>query len=475
MSATAARAAAQPAHVHASGEKSEALSRSAKCLYSLGDFSTNTVLATTALLYASYFLINVAGLRPALAGLVPLIGRVVDACTDPLMGRLSDVTRSRFGRRRPYFLLGAVPLGVTFALMWLDPGLSNQGARFAYYALLYTLMTVFLTVVTVPHLALQPEMVLDYDERTALTTYRNVGALVGVVAAIVLRPVVGVLGGGVAGFASAGIAYGVLIAVPWFAVWRVSFEREEFRTRPVRLGFVAGLRSALGAPNFVRVTALYLAGRISMDLVGAMLILYFTHYIGRSSEFELLMVLFLPAAAVALPVWLYVARFHEKVTLFRLGCLWWAAAQLLLLVAQPQSPRWLLMAFAPLAGIGYAVVDLMPWAMVGDVIDEDDLATGERREGLYHGVFLFVRKLGGALGVFAALSILDVAGLSSEGPQSPTTIWSIRLLTSLGPAVFLLLAVWCSRGYGLSRAEHARIRDILVEREFRRRQLELPA
>ena len=83
-----------------------------KSIYALGDFSSNTVLGTLTLVFATYFLIHVAELRPALAGLVPLIGRFVDAVTDPLMGRISDLTRWRAGRRRPYSLFGLIAVGI---------------------------------------------------------------------------------------------------------------------------------------------------------------------------------------------------------------------------------------------------------------------------------------------------------------------------------------------------------------------------
>ncbi len=124
----------------------------------------------------------------------------------------------------------------------------------------------------------------------------------------------------------------------------------------------------------------------------------------------------------------------------------------------------MILVFAPLSAIGYAVVDLMPWSMIGDVIDEDDLATGERREGLYHGMFLFLRKLAGAVSVFVALGVLDLAGLRPDGPQTSQTLWAIRLMASLGPASCLLVAIWLSYGYRLTRAEHARIRTALSAR-----------
>jgi Na+/melibiose symporter-like transporter len=106
----------------------------------------------------------------------------------------------------------------------------------------------------------------------------------------------------------------------------------------------------------------------------------------------------------------------------------------------------------------------MPWAMVGDVIDEDDVATGERREGLYNGVFTFLRKLGGALAVFLALGTLDAVGLVQGEAQSEAVRTTVRLLTALGPVLFLALAVWIARGYPLSRSAHSDILATLADR-----------
>src|SRR6185503_8442294 len=147
--------------------------------------------------------------------LVPLIARSLDAFVDPIVGRMSDVTRSRWGRRRIYFIVGAIPFGVCYALMWIPPQFDSQWANATYYTIAYTLMGVWMSVLSVPYLALLPEMALDYDERTSLNTYRMVGSLLGVFAAIGIRPVANALGGGPQGFLLAGLLYGVGLAVPW--------------------------------------------------------------------------------------------------------------------------------------------------------------------------------------------------------------------------------------------------------------------
>ncbi len=440
------------------------LSAARKSVYGMGDFTVNTALVSLSLIYTAYFLTTVGDLRPALAGLVPLVGRTVDAFTDPAMGRLSDLTRWKLGRRRPYFLIGAIPFGASFAMLWLDLPLASQAARFAYYAAVYVLMSISMTIVSVPYLALLPEMALGYDARTSLNTYRNVGSVVGIFAAVSIRPVAEFLGGGSYGFALAGSIFGVLLALPWFAVFCVTWERPEFQRRKAQTGFVEGVRVLAGYRTYRQLTGLYLCGRMAMDLIGAMLILYFTYWLGRSRDFEITMLAFFATVLIALPAWLRVSRRFDKATIFIVGSVWWACSQVIILLAQPDWPRWTMFVFAPLAGIGFAVVDLMPWSMIGDVIDEDELASGERREDLYNGFFMFVRKLGGSIGVALALAVLDLSGFDPNGEQTQTTLTTLRLLTSVGPALLIGISVWIAWGYPLTRAAHAQVLEQLAVR-----------
>jgi GPH family glycoside/pentoside/hexuronide:cation symporter len=285
-------------------------------------------------------------------------------------------------------------------------------------------------------------------------------------AAVTFRPVAGLFGGGAPGYALAGAAFGVLMALPWFAVYRNSWERPEFQSRAPQVPLLEGLRILARHRSFRRLTALFLGGRISMDLVGAMLIIYFTHVIGRSGDFEITMGLFIATEVVSLPLWLSIAHRYEKSTLFIVGSVWWLLSLVVILVAEPGWPRWLLLVFAPLGAAGFALVDLMPWSMLGEVVDEDDVATGERREGLYNGFFMFLRKLGGTIAVALALALLGAVGFGREQP-SERALLCIRLLTSVGPAVFLAFSIWMARAYPLTREVHAGIRATLDARAGR--------
>ena len=427
----------------------------------------NAALASLALVYTSYFLTQIAGLRPALAGLVPLVGRFIDAFTDPLMGRISDQTRWRAGRRRPYFLIAALPFGLSFAAMWIDVPTTSQAVRFAYYAAVYCLTAVWMTVLAIPYLALLPEMAVGYDERTSLNTYRNIGSSIGVFIAIAIRPLAEALGGGARGYGLAGALVAVLLALPWPLIHRYSFERREFRERAVQTAWWAELRQVMRHRSFSLLTMAYLSGRIAMDLVSALMILYLTFWIGRAQDFEIVMGVFLLAVMLALPMWLHLARGRDKASMFVVGSIWWMLGSGLFLFATPEWSVTTLAAMAALTGIGFAAVDLMPWAMLGEVIDEDDLVTGERREGVYNGIFTFLRKLAGALAVFLALGLLDVLGFRGGGEQTETVRQAIRWMTGLSPPAFLLIGVALLWRYPLTRQAHAEIRAGLDARAAR--------
>jgi sugar (glycoside-pentoside-hexuronide) transporter len=436
-----------------------------KSVYATGDLALNTALSALTMVYATYFLTQVVGLLPGFVAAFVFIGRGVDAITDPLMGRITDLCRWKLGRRRPFLLIGAVPFGAAFALLWIDLGSASQWQMFAYYTGVYVLLNLAMTTLSVPYLALQPEMALGYDARTSLNTYRNVGSVLGILAIGGIRPLAQLLGGGASGFAMSGAIFGALLTLPWLPVFATTWERPEFQQRAAQLSLGKGLGMVARHRTFRQLVGLYLCGRIAMDLLGAMLILYFTHFMGRTGDFEPAMMLSLVVVIASLPFWLRIARQREKARMFIAGAAWWMCCMLVLTAAGPSWPRWYVLLLMSFGAVGYAVVDLMPWSMLGEVVDEDDLATGERREGIYNGLFTFLRKLGGSVAVVLAMLLLGALGFSKGEEQNAETVTAVRLLTTLVPATFLALAIWIARGYPLTRKQHAHIVERIAARD----------
>jgi sugar (glycoside-pentoside-hexuronide) transporter len=442
--------------------RDETLPTLVKAGYALGDHAVNVQLAATSLFYL-YFLTQVAGLRPSLAGLVVLSGRVFDAVTDPAMGRLSDRTRWRAGRRRPFFLIGALPFGATFALLWTPLPIADETARFLAYAGLYVVNTLCSTVVAVPYMALLPEMAASYQERTAANAWRMGGVVAAVLLTAVSVPLLAErLGGGPQGWGRTGAVLGAWVALPWLVVHRVSFERPGFRGGAG--SFFDGLLRLARHRAYRRLAAFFLAGRIGLDVVGAMLIFWFTWWIGRPGDLSAGLGVMLGVVAASLPLWLRLSERFDKRALFAVGAAWWVGVQLVLFAIDGDDPRALVFAAVALGGVAYGVCDLVPWSMLGDVVDEDELASGERREGVYAGVFTFLRKLGGASAVAAAGAVLEAAGLEPGRPPGETALTTIRVLTTLVPAGFLLLALGLVGRYPLTRARHAAILAALAAR-----------
>jgi GPH family glycoside/pentoside/hexuronide:cation symporter len=446
------------------------LGRGARAVYASGDWTVNVVLSGTAFFYFA-FLTTAGGLSPFWAGAAVWVARGIDAISDPVMGRLSDRIKLAGERRRPWFLLGSIPFGASFALMWAEAPFDAPLARWLYYTATYIVASLSMTVVSVPYLALIPEMATDYDERTEINTWRAAASIFGTLAAASMKPIADAFGGGRSDWSAAAFALAPALALPWLAVHRVSFERPDFQQRAVQIPIARGLRQLARHASFRSLAALYIASRISYDLISALFLLFFQHYLERSADFFPTLSLFLCVAVLAMPFWLRLAERFDKRSVFLAGCWWWLGAQLAIFAVEPSWPREVVFALAAAGALGFAVIDMVPWSMIGDVVDEDELASGERREGLYLGCFTFLRKLGGATGVFLSGVVLEIAGyrgnLAPGVAQSEPAIAAIRALCSLGPAAFLALAIVATRGYALTRSRHADILRQLAGRGLR--------
>ena len=434
-----------------------------KAVFGMGDHSVNIALSSLSLVYFT-FLVTVAGLDPWRAGLIAWLARLVDAFTDPLMGRLSDATRWKIGRRRPFFLIGMVPLGIFFSLMWTTP-YSEQSQMFAYYLLIYIGLALSTTVVSIPYMALIPEMATGYDERTSLNSYRSAAAIMGTMVAAGFFGIAEWLGGGAEAFATTGLAIGIWMVLPWPFVYAVSFENK-VTERPAQIQLWSTLKNLAGHSSYIRLCFIYVGGRVAMDLLGLSVPLFVTLWLGRPGDVHWSLLSMLGVVILSLPFWLRYARRQEKHHIFTLGSVWFILCLGVIGIGEPTWPRWTMFAISGLLGIGYAAVDLMPWAMIGEVVDENELNSGQRSQGVYNGVLTFLRKLGGATAYMVAGFALSLAGYDRDAAQqTPVVMDTVRLLATAAPALFLGLGLIAVRGYPLTRARHSEILSGLAARE----------
>jgi len=469
-------------------ENNARLSFWTKLAYGTGDWSTASFGTLRQLFYA-IFLTDVVGLEPRLASFVALVGILWDAVNDPIVGALTDRVRTRWGRRRPFLLLFAIPYGACFLLFWWAPPIQNQVLLASLVCLAFILADTLQTLVYVPFISLMPEIAPDYDQRTELTGFRMffnlLASLVTAVAAPTIVDQILASGGTQQqGYTLIASLFGGLAALPFlliFATIRESPRSDEERKRERETPFLEVVRTAWSNIPFRFATILYMLNWITFDLVGLSLPFYLTYWVAQGNLLEkalglslesTVFALLLVTSLVVLPFWIWLSRRLSKRSAYIAGMGFWAVVQLLIFSIQPGQITYVLV-LAVLAGISVSSAHVLPDAMFPDVIEWDELRTRRRQEGIYYGVMNFVRKTTGALAIFIALQVLGWFGYQSppEGAtffqQPAATLGAIRFLIGPLGAVLLFSAIAMAWFYPLTRERHARIRRLLARRKQR--------
>jgi len=444
------------------------LPRRTKVLFSLGDLSTSIPLAIL-MFFQLFFLTDVARLRPDLAAWAVGLPRLWDAINDPLFGLLSDRLRTRWGRRRALLLFGAVPLGISFALMWLVPGFDQIGLAL-YYMLIFIAFDTAFTVVHVGYNALTPEMTADYDERSSLNGYRMVFSIAGTLGAIILATVLGwFISDKRLLFAIVGLGLGLISIIPPLIVFRVTRERPS-ATLPPPLPLRHALAATLGNRPFRLVMGLFLVSWTTASILAAVL-LYFASYYLRIPDQANYFVLAAQGSAIAfIPLVVWLARRLDKRRAFIIGTASWALVLMGIFALRPDQ---VLLAYglAALSGAGIATAYVIPWAMVPDVVEVDEAATGQRREGSFYAFASFFQKLATALALWSMGQALALTGYltpAAGGPppiQPAAAVQAIRLFVGPVPVILLALAVLFAWRYPITRESHRALLEKLAQRE----------
>lgn len=430
-----------------------------------------------------YFMTNVAGLSPAIASVVLLIGRIWDGVNDPIVGVLSDRTRSRWGRRHSWMIWGAVPFGLFFLLMWIVPDWSLT-AKFIYYTVVGLIFYGVYTAVNLPYSALTAELTKDYDERTELTTFRLSFSLFGAVSVLVMGLVFGKLipNSEEQQYVALGIFCAVIsVLTLYWCIWgTLGRARDLGLLTPAPLpedstAEQIPLRQqiAIAFQNrpFLFVVGIYLFSWLGLQITAAIIPFYAINWMGLDSYFPAA----LAVQGTAIPL-IFVCNLISKRVgkrgLFFMGVSSWIVVQGGLFFLQPDQVG-LMYVLCVIASFGVATTYLVPWSMLPDVIELDELQTGQRREGVFYAFMTLLQKLGLAVGIFFVGIALSAAGFVKATPGQPipdqptSALLAIRLAIGPLPTVCLILALVLVYFYPLTREVHA---EILMKLHARREQ-----
>ncbi len=446
---------------------SEKLPWYTKMAFGVGDLGPAIVAAVNGF-FLNAFLLQVAKLDPFSVGTIFLIVKVWDAVNDPVMGALTDKTNTRWGRRRPWLLFGAIPFGIAFFLHWLVPPL-DSGGKFWYYLIVALFLDTAFTAVNVAYAALTPELSRDYDERTSLNMYRFTFSILGGVAAAALHlQIANAFPDAQIGNAVSAAIWSFFIIVPnfiTFAFTREShFKAEGGDQGP---GFFEGLKIVFSNRAFVFVTIIYLMSWLCIQFVQTNLYLYVQFWIGpeAAKQFSILVIGVQVSAFVFVIIWGKVSQRIGKQNVYYIGMTFWVLVEIAIFFV-PRGNLTPLYILGPLAGVGVAIGYLVPWSMLPDVIELDELETGQRREGIFYGFFVFLQKLGISLGIALSNYAIGLAGFNESLPQQPEAVLNIlRVFVSLVPAVILVLSFIPVYFYPITKEKHEEMRAKLAAKQ----------
>lgn len=438
-----------------------------KLSYAVGNVGLQMLIAAMSFLLMIFYT-DVALVPPAVAGAALLVGKVWDTVNDPLFGWMTDRTRSRWGRHRVYLIYGALPLGLAAAAVWMVPPGLSPVAAFVWIAVTYTLFDTVMTLVQLPYQAMAANMTQDYDERTSLTAFASMGALVGFMAGSVLMPLlVRAVPDARTGYALAGACFGLVAGAAVAVVaWRV---REPHGYAPAAANAAAApaqplwpsvratLRTTLRNRPFVLLMSAATLVRLGLTLVQTALAYFVIYQLqGDKGDLPRYMGTLLGVVGVSLFVWKVVVDRWEKNRAYILGLLLCAGGLLALYWVGPGDQRQLT-AILVVIGIGMGAHWIVPFAMVPDTIDHGHMQAGERQTGMYYGLYGLMDKLARTLATVVVAGMLDVTGYVPNVAQSAAALQGIALVTGVLPALCLALAIPLLLAYPITRSRHADI------------------
>jgi GPH family glycoside/pentoside/hexuronide:cation symporter len=425
----------------------------------------STLLTMLTSMYLMKFSTDVLGISPAAMGMVFFVSRIWDAISDPVAGFLSDRTRTRLGRRRPWMIAGAAPVGLVFVLMWTPPELGASMLPIwmgVMVVLFYTATTVF----GMPHDSLGAELSTDYHDRTRIFAVRRIafglGAVVVLLAVARLTASEDPRADAFRLAALAGVVTSLLMLYTGFSLR----ERPEYQGRGAPSP-LAALRDILANPHARILLGVYLIQQLAVGGITVMAAYHAQYVMGRPEALSMVLGSFFIVSIVSIPLWMALARRFDKKPLLVASMIMSAIAMGSIFFVETGGLV-VMLTLAGLGGFSSGGADVVFPSLEADVIDYDEYRTGERKEGMYFAAWHFAAKT--AIGAAAMLTgfVLAASGFEPNTAQAESARFAIRALMSLFPLVCFGIGVLIFLRFRLTREAHAEIRAALDEREASR-------
>ena len=429
-----------------------------------------TAATMTLSLYMLKYSADVLLVPPAAMGLIFMVGRIWDAVTDPLAGQWSDRASTRWGRRRPWMLAACLPIFATLVMIWAPPASLDGWWLIGWMALGLLLYETAVTVFIVPYGALGMELTDDHHERTRLFGWRQgiaaPGFLLGLGFLYLMRNAADPREAAL----QLSIAGGFLVVVTiLYAVWRVP-ERGEFTGRGGASLF-AGLRDVWRNPHARLLFIVYAIEAFAAGNIGPMVPFLMDDVLGRVDLQEVLLGFYAVPQFLLIPLWIYLSKRVGKKALYMWGMAAMVPGYGGIVFGADAGPV-LVIALVTIRAAGIGISSVVIPSIKADIIDFDELQTGERKEGVYTAAWNFIRKASAGLAIGIGGVLLGWSGYDAEVEQQSESVRNTILFIAGGlPAAGYALGTLLFSRFSLGEAAHAEVLAQLRERRAAEEQL----
>ena len=422
--------------------------------------------------FYTVFLTKAMGMPAAMAGTIPLIGKIWDAVTDPIMGNIADRTRSRFGPKRFYILVGSLLSAITFILMWITAPMSSMGAKYAFYVLMYMLFSTGFTIVMVPYNGLLPDMIDDYTERANYSSVRMVFSTFGAILAGLIPTILIRNNTDPGSYLVVALIFGVIFtaAILWtfFGTWE---KQKEPITVPLKDSFVQSF-TVYKSRSFRMFMAIFLCGQGAADFVTGLAVYYVDDVLNAygGGNFTILMGVLLIAQFLGTILFGQLMKKRTKTFPILVGFPVRIAATLLMLLFSREGANFtIILVLSFISGLGMAASSTSICAILSDMADVDELITGISRPGICSGMATFIRKIATGLssaiiGLLLGMIGYDEIAASSGLRQAVSVQRGIAYIYIFVPTILMLLTIWVAYKFPMQKKQF----DI-VKKEIARR------
>jgi glycoside/pentoside/hexuronide:cation symporter, GPH family len=437
-----------------------------KLVFGLGDWG-NTTTTTIFGFFFAFYLNNVARLEPIYAAPVLLLGGIWDAINDPIVGVLADRVRTRWGRRRPFFILGAIPFMVTFMMLWWVPPWESQLAKAAYYTFWYLLWDTAFTIVYIPYTALTPELTEDYDERTRLNGYRMAVSMIGGLIAAISVPIFGeLIPDRKQAYLVMGLVFGGLAGLPYFLLFFKIRERHA-STSVSQLNVFSGFRYTWRNHAFRYVAGIYLTAWITISLVSALIQYYITYWLRSPDQLDILLAIVQGSTLLCIPIMVWMSGKLGKSRAYLVG-ITTLVCVMIGFSTLPSDGIQSALILGAFAGLGISAAHVIPWSMLPDILEVDELETGQRQEGTFYGFLTFLQKTGLAFTLALMQWVFATTGYVPDAPQNEATQTAIRVMIGGLPTLLLIGSMILAWRFPIDRTRHMELRAELAAKRIER-------